>query len=372
MFYIWQYENWNNFTWNSDVLLEPLAKARFAQGQLLAKVQDFNFEMSLEAQGEILIEETIKTSEIEGEIFDRDSVRSSVLRRLGIPSAALPTKVDRNAESLIEVLLQAVGNYSQALNVEMINLWHGLMFANFSSVLYEVNPGSLRTNDPMRIVSGRIGQETVHFEAPPREILEDEYVKFVDWWNNSLGTLDGIIRAAIAHFWFVTLHPYCDGNGRLARILTDTALAQDEKSTIRYYSLSSQLMKNRESYYDVLEKTQKKKHDITLWLKFFCETYIEAIQDSEQIIEKVLLKSRFWTKFSQVEINDKQKKVINKLLDAGRGNFQGNINTRKYMGITKTSRATAYRDITDLVEKGILTQLSAKGRSTAYDINWDM
>ena len=369
--YIWQNKDWYNFKWDKEIVLELLARARFVQGGLLSRVGDLALTLGLEAQAEILVEETLKTSEIKGNIFSRDSVRSSVAEHLGIQYVGLVPKKDRNIDALVELLIDATLNYSTPLTRKRLDSWHAALFPTGYSGMHEINAGNIRNRD-VSVVSGYVGREIVHFKAPPANVLDSELKYFLDWWKNNVNDLDGIILAAIVHLWFVTLHPYDDGNGRLARALTDMALAQDEKLNVRYYSMSSQIMRQREEYYNVLEYTQKHGSDITKWLTWFLQCFISAVENAENIISNILFKSRFWNIFAQTQMNAKQRKVINRLLDAGKGNFKGNLNTRKYMGMTKTSRATAYRDITDLVKKNVLVKLSGKGRSVCYDLNWEL
>jgi Fic family protein len=253
--------------------------------------------------------------------------------------------------------------------VERLYSWHAALFPTGYSGLYKIRVGKWR-NEPMQVVSGPVERHKVHFEAPPSESLDKEIKKFLVWFKESRDNTEGFLRSAIAHFWFVVIHPFDDGNGRIARALTDMALAQDEKLGIRFYSLSSQIMEERKSYYDVLEKVSKGDSNITPWLSWYLGCLIRAMEKSKIIIGKVLAKSEFWQKHSQAALNERQRKVINMLLDTGEGNFQGGLTTRKYCSVAKVSRATAYREITELVEKKILRLLPGRGRSVAYDIVW--
>lgn len=367
--YIWQNRNWTDFTWDSGRLLPLLGKARQIQGKILAKVKTLGFNLTSEAQAEILTEEAVKTSAIEGEILNRDSVRSSVARHLGLNEAGLP-RAERHIDGLVEILLDATRDYDRPLTAKRLKSWQAALFPTGYSGLHKVRAGQWRSGD-VQVVSGPVGRERVHFQAPPQERLEDEIRDFLVWWEKSLKTQEGFLRAGIAHFWFVTIHPFEDGNGRLTRALTDMALAQDEKLRIRFYSFSSQIMEERNAYYDVLEKCSKDGRDITEWLEWFLGCLIRAMEKSGTTIAAVLAKAEFWQTHSQTIMNERQRKVVNRLLDAGEGQFQGGLTTRKYVSLTKASRATAFREISDLVDKKVLIQRpQGKGRSVSYDLNW--
>lgn len=367
--YIWENKNWTDFLWSSDELLPHLGQARQTQGKILIRVKALGMSLTNQAQAEILTEEAMQTSAIEGEILKRDSVRSSVARHLGLSQAGLPP-ADRHIDGLVEILLDATRNYEKPLTVKRLQSWHAALFPTGYSGLHKIRVGKWRTQ-PMQVVSGSVGKEKVHYQAPPAEKLDKEMKGFLDWWEKSNGTMEGFLRAAIAHFWFVTIHPFDDGNGRIARALTDMALAQDEKLDMRFYSLSSQIMEERNDYYDVLEKCSKGKSDVTEWLSWFLGCANRAMQKSERIIGNVLAKADFWQHHSQTTLNDRQRKVVNRLLDAGEGQFEGGLTTRKYVSLTKTSRATAFREIADLLEKEVLIQdPKSKGRSVRYDLNW--
>lgn len=370
MKYIWQLREWPTLKWKADELLRLLGKARLEQGKLLSKVSGLGFKLKDEAQADVLAEEVVKTSAIEGEKLNPEQVRSSVARHLGLPTAGLPS-ASRSIDGLVEVLLDATQNHSKHLTANRVKRWQAALFPTGQSGLKKIRTGKWRgTEDEMRVVSGPIGREKIHYEAPPGEKLDKEMKLFFDWWESSLKREDGLLRSGLAHFYFVTIHPFEDGNGRIARALADMALAQDEKLPIRYYSLSSQIMEERKDYYNILEKTQKTGPDITGWLKWYLECYIRAVQKSETLTAKVMAKTDFWQKHRETEINQRQRKVLNRLLDAGHGGFQGGLTTRKYLSMTKTSRATAFREISDLLEKGFLKQSKAKGRSVSYDLNW--
>ncbi len=367
MKYIWEQKNWPHFKWQSDRLLNSLSRARFAQGNLLSKTHSMGVTLNRESRAEILIEETVKTAAIEGISLNTESVRSSVAGKLGLPTAGLK-KPDKNADGLIDILLDATVHHRKALTAKRLKSWQAALFPTGYSGLKKIRVGKWRGNTAMRVVSGPIGREKVHFKAPPGNQIVYEIKNFINWWMKQSKDTDGLLRAGIAHFYFVTIHPFEDGNGRIARALTDMALAQDENLPQRYYSLSGRIMSDRKAYYEILEQSQKSSLDITSWLLWFLKCYLRAVEDSEITIAKVLQKSVFWQKHAQTGLNKHQQKVINRLLDAGRGGFEGGLTTRKYVSMTRTSRATAYRDISDLVTKKILTRRNAGGRSISYDL----
>lgn len=370
MRYIWQHSVWPKLSWQSDRLLPAISQARFAQGKLLTKITSLGFKQSQEAHSDILTEEAIKTSAIEGEKLDRESVRSSVARRLGLPVAGL-APVDRAVDGLVEVLLEGTQKYDKPLTAARLKRWQAGLFPTGWSGLSKIRVGKWRpTEMPMRVVSGPQGRGKIHYEALPGDKVEKEIRQFLAWWTSSLGQVDGLLRSGLAHFYFVTIHPFEDGNGRIARALTDMALAQDEKLSTRYYSLSSQIMEERKDYYDVLEACQKGSGDVTSWLKWYLECYTRAVGRAEKMVGNVLSKARFWQDYSQVGMNERQRKVVNRLLDAGKEGFQGGLATRKYVSMAKVSRATAFREISALVENGILIQNPAKGRSVSYNLKW--
>lgn len=339
------------------------------QGAILGQMKGLGFGLSEEARAEILVSEAVKTSAVEGTMLNLESVRSSVARHLGLPSARLSAS-DRYVDGIIEVLLDATNKYDLPLTVERLCGWQAALFPTGFSGLHRINVGKWRGKEPMRVVSGPVGREKIHFEAPPYEKIEREIKQFLKWWSKSNGQMDGLIRAGVAHLYFVTIHPFEDGNGRIARALTDMAIAQDEKLEKRFYSLSTQIMTERNKYYDVLESTQKGGVDITDWLVWFLQCTERAINNTEKIVSKVMAKASFWKKYAGYEINNRQRKVINLLLDAGPGGFVGGLTTRKYVAVAKTSRVTAYREITDLLIRGIIKQNKGKGRNVSYDLSW--
>jgi len=367
MRYIWQDKDWPRLSWESDKLINSLGKARRIQGEILSKIVSLGLELSKESRYEILVEEAVKTAAIEGQKLDREAVRSSVAKRLGLLTAGLKAE-DRNADGLVEVMLDAADKYKKPLTSARLKSWQAALFPTGYSGLTKIRVGKWRGKTPMRVVSGPIGREKVHYEAPSSERVPVEIKRFIEWWEKGSNKIDGLLRAGIAHFSFVTIHPFEDGNGRIARVLTDMALAQDEGLSKRYYSLSGRIMADRKAYYDILEKCQKGNLDITEWLLWFLECYYRAIKDSEAVISKVLQKAAFWQKHAQTILNKKQQKVINRLLESGPGGFEGGLTTRKYAAIAKVSRVTAYRDITYLLENGILEKHKPRGRSVSYEI----
>ena len=368
MKYIWERENWFDFKYDNAALLKPLSGLRVLQGKLLGRIASLDIKLETEAQGAILVEETVRTAEIEGQKLNREAVRSSVAVKLGLPHG-IGTH-DRNIDGLVDVLLDAVRFHDKPLTMERLNGWHAALFPAGYSGLRKIRAGKPRGDEPMQIVSGPIGKEKVHFEALPKDRLDEEMRLFLKWWNSSQGSTDGILRAAIAHLRFLTIHPYEDGNGRLARALTDMALAQDEKLKVRFYSVSSEIMHSRDEYYKILENVQRCRLDVTEWFLWFIKCVTASIEDSRDIIAGVFIKVNFWNQHAQDELNERQKRVINRMLEAGPGNFTGGLTTRKYVSIAKTSRATAFREISGLLDKNILCQLSGKGRSVRYDLVW--
>jgi len=363
--YIWQLPSWPDLAWDSTSLLRPLGKTRHAQGKLLGKSSYFG----LTLQAEVLTEEAFTTAAIEGEKLDRDSVRSAVARRLGLPTAGLPAS-ERHVDGLVEMLLDATRNYETALTAERLKGWQAALFPGGYSGISKIVIGDWRQgNDPMQVVSGPIGKENVHFEAPPSSCMDAEVDRFLAWFRSSRDELDGLVRAAVAHLHFVTIHPFQDGNGRIARAIADMAIAQDENTGCRLYSLSAQIRTERDDYYTILENMQKGDGDITEWIIWFFESLERAIQYSDMEIAKTLTLARLWQQIESLGLNDRQRKVINRLLEAGPGGFEGGLTNQKYRGMTKTTRETAKRDIADLVAKGILAKdPNAGGRSTSYDL----
>jgi len=368
MRYIWERKNWFDFKYDEAAFLKPLSNLRVLQGKLLGRVTSLNIKLETEAQAAVLVEETIRTAEIEGQKLNRDAVRSSVAVRLGLPKGV--GAYDRNVDGLVDVLLDAVRFHDKALTLKRLNGWQAALFPAGFAGLRKIKTGKLRGSEPMQIVSGPIGKEKVHFEALPKERLAEEMRIFLKWWRLSEGNMDGVLRAAAAHLRFVTIHPYEDGNGRLARALTDMALAQDEKLGVRFYSVSSEMMRSRNEYYKILEDVQCRRADAAEWFLWFIKCVSASIEHSQGIIVNIFARHNFWNQHSQIQLNEHQKRVLNRVLEAGQGNFMGGLTTRKYVSIAKVSRATAFREIADMLSKKILHQLPGKGRNVHYDLVW--
>ena len=363
--WIWQQPDWPQLTWQAEVIGNALAPARLAQGKTLGAARLLDRDLTLEAAMAILVEDGVTTSAIEGERLDIDAVRSSVARQLGLPMAGLPAP-PQAVEGLVEVLWDATQHFDTSLTRARLCAWQAALFPSGQSGLQPIRTGTLRGEAPMHVVSGPIGHERIHFTAPPRVGLDAELARFLAWFNAPPSGLDGLIRAGLAHLWFVTLHPFDDGNGRLARAVTDLAIAQDERQALRLFSLSAQILREREAYYAILERTQRGALDVTGWLQWFLQQVTAAADAAEHTIARTLAKARFWLRHQTTDLNPRQRKVLNRLLDAGADGFEGGMNTRKYGSLTRTSRTTAYRELTDLVAKGCLQPTGAGGRSASY------
>jgi Fic family protein len=362
--YLYNNQNWPIFEWNSEKLLPLLSYVRNRQGKLIGKMGALGFELQNEANLEILTLDIIKSTEIEGETLDREQVRSSIARRLGLDISGLVYS-ERNVDGIVDLMLDATKNYDKELNKSRLFSWHSALFPTGQSGIYKIVTGNWRDDStgPMQVVSGAMGKEKVHYQAPPAEALENEMRIFFDWFNFEQNT-DFVLKAAIAHLWFVTLHPFEDGNGRISRALSDMLLARSDEQSNRFYSMSTQIRKERNSYYNILEKSQKSSLDITAWLEWFLNCLLHAIENSEELLEKIIYKHSFWLTNSKATINDRQRKILNMLMD----DFEGKLNTTKWAKIGKCSQDTALRDIQDLIEKGIMVKREQGGRSTNYEL----
>lgn len=362
--YIHLLKEWPAFQWADDKVIQPLSSVRHKQGRLLGKLEGLGFQLREEATLETLTLDVIKSSEIEGEKLPADQVRSSIARRLGIEVAGVVT-VDRNVEGVVDMMLDATQKYDQALTDDRLFGWHAALFPTGRSSIHKIKVGSWRdeASGPMQVVSGAMGKERVHFEAPEASRLQSAMQKFLDWFNNS-APIDPVLKAAIAHLWFVTIHPFEDGNGRIVRAIADMQLARADGSRQRFYSMSAQIQKERNAYYDVLEKTQKGTLDITKWLLWFIECLDRAISVSEENLSGVIHKAKFWEKYNAAVLNERQRKMLNKLMDG----FEGKLTSSKWAKIAKCSPDTALRDIQDLIDKEILEKEEGGGRSTSYRI----
>ena len=367
--YLWEAQNWPDFNWKSELIIQRLASARKRQGRFLQEMESLGFEDGLRACAIAVEEDVIQTAAIEGEKLDREGVRSSVALRLGLPAAGL-RPADKDVDGLVDVLLDATHNHAQPLTKERLCGWHSALFTSGRSSFLDIITGAWR-NTPMQVISGPYGRRRVHFVAPPPERIESEMDVFFSWWDDSRKKADGIIRAALAHLYFVTIHPFDDGNGRLARTITDMALAQDEGLRRRYYSLSARIMQERNAYYDSLEKTQCGDGDCTEWLLWFIKCFDHALETAEAALRAILLKAAFWKRHAETNVNERQRKALNRLLDVGKDGFEGGLSTRKYAGMTRVSRATAWRKIEDMLQKNMIVPLPGGGRSQTYEIKWE-
>jgi len=360
--YIHQLKNWPRFNWEQEGLAQPLAGVRYRQGRMIGHMEALGFELRQEAVLRTLSEDVLKSTEIEGEKLDAAQVRSSIARRLGIDIGALKP-ADRAVDGVVEMMLDATRHYDRPLTAERLFGWHASLFPTGRSGLAKIKTGAWRDdrNGPMQVVSGPIGKEHVHFTAPPADRLNREMRKFLNWFNTP-AAVDPVLKAAQAHLWFVTIHPFDDGNGRLARAIADMSLARSENSPQRFYSMSAQIRQERAAYYGILERTQKGDLNITRWMDWFLGCLGRAIDGAQTTLAAVLSKARFWESIAGVAINERQRMVLNRLLNG----FEGKLTTSKYAKLAKCSPDTALRDIMALVEHGILIRGNERGRSTGY------
>jgi Fic family protein len=361
--YIHERKDWPDFRWDREGLAGRLAAVRHRQGRLIGRMEGLGFPLRADAVLETLTEETVKSSDIEGEALPRDQVRSSLARRLGIDAAAV-APADRRVEGVVEMMLDATQRYNAPLTAERLYAWHAALFPTGRSGFRRIRVGAWRDDrsGPMRVVSGPEGRERVHFEAPGAKRLKREMRAFLDWFEDHAAADDPVLRAALAHLWFVTIHPFDDGNGRIARAIADMALARSEASPQRFYSMSAQIRAERNSYYDILQATQRGGLDVTPWLDWFLGCLERAFDGAETILAAVLCKARFWDAHRDAPFNPRQRAVLDRLLDG----LEGTLTTSKWARLAKTSQDTALRDIDDLVRRGILTKSPAGGRSTSY------
>ncbi|MCM5570439.1 Fic family protein [Burkholderiaceae bacterium FT117] len=363
--YIWQARDWPNWRYDLAALADPMAEVSRAQGLLMGRLTDAGMPLRDQASLAALTEDAVKTSEIEGERLDVESVRSSIARRLGLDIGAL-APVDRHVEGIVDMVLDATANCHAPVSRKRLFGWHAALFPTGYSGLDEIRVGRWRDDarGPMQVVSGPVGRQHVHFEAPPADHLEAETRQFLDWINAPPGE-PALLRAGIGHLWFVTLHPFDDGNGRIARAIGDLLLARADGSPQRFYSLSAQIQRERKAYYDILERTQKGTLDVTEWLAWFLETLHRAIDQAQHDLDTVLARARFWQRWGAQPLNERQVKLLNRLLDG----FEGKLTTSKWAAITRCSPDTALRDISDLLARGLLRKSDAGGRSTSYELN---
>ena len=359
--YIYQYSSWPNFTWNEDDIQIIFGKVRHLQGKLLGTMNSLGFSVKEETMLSTLTLDVLKSSEIEGEKLNYEQVRSSIARRLGIDYAGMVYS-DRNVEGVVEMMLDATQNYNKILDEERLFSWHASLFPTGRSGMQKIDTGHYR-NGEMQVVSGPMGKEQIHFQAPSAEIVKGEMNIFLEWLNN-YNNVDPVIKSAIAHFWFIIIHPFDDGNGRIARAISDMLLAKSDESTLRFFSLSSQILVERKLYYKILQKVQHSDGDITEWLDWYLNCLYHALETTEETTIKVLYKSEFWDKHKETVLNSRQRLMLNKLLDG----FDGKLKSSKWAKIAKCSPDSALRDIKNLIEKGILKQEESGGRSTNYEL----
>lgn len=361
--YIYQYKDWPRFTWDEAKLLPQLIEIRHRQGRLLGRMEALGFQLREEAVLQTMTLEIIKTSEIEGEKLDTEQVRSSVARKLGMDVAGL-ILADRNVEGIVDMIMDATQRYKEELNDERLFGWHSALFPIGRSGMYKIVVGNWRDNkpdSPMQVVSGTFGKEKVHFQAPDGDKVANEMEAFFTWFNSEF-TLDPVLKSAITHLWFVTIHPFDNGNGRIARTIADMQLARADGTSQRFYSMSAQISQERNAYYKILEKTQKGRLDITEWIEWFLGCLDRSIIASDQILARVMHKARFWEYLATKNLNDRQRLMIKKMLDG----FDGKMQSSKWAKITKASQDTAARDIQNLIEQGVLEKEEGGGRSTSY------
>jgi Fic family protein len=362
--YIHERPGWPGFRWDHRRIAARLVDVRHRQGRLIGHMEGLGFQLRAEAVLNTLTEDVLKSSEIEGETLDREQVRSSIARRLGVDIGGL-TPADRHVEGVVEMMLDATQGYARPLTARRLYAWHASLFPAGHRGMSKIRVGAWRDDakGPMQVVSGPIGKERVHYEAPAAERLRDEMKKFLNWFEKNNST-DLVLKSGVAHLWFVTIHPFDDGNGRIARALADMVLARQEQSPQRFYSMSAQIRQERKAYYEILEATQKGDLDITAWLEWFLDCLGRAFERAETILATVLNKARFWDRFAKVELNERQRDMVNRLLNG----FEGKMTSSKWAKLAKCSQDTASRDIEDLIRKKVLVKNAAGGRSTSYSL----
>ncbi|MCD6013879.1 MAG: Fic family protein [Flavipsychrobacter sp.] len=363
--YIHQLKNWPSFDWDNEKLAQLLAEVRHKQGKLIGRMEAIGFKFREEAALQTLTLEIVKSNEIEGQFLNQEQVRSSIARRLGLDVAGLVPS-DRNVEGVVELMLDATQHFDKTLSDERLFGWHAALFPTGRSGMHKIVVGNWRGIEvgPLQVVSGPIGREKVHYEAPEATLLENEMKQFLDWFNHEMN-IDPVLKAAVAHLWFVTIHPFNDGNGRIARAIADMQLARADKSSQRFYSMSAQIEREKKDYYDMLENTQKGTLDITDWIGWFLNCLDRAVVSADLTLAAILKKAAFWERISNVPMNPRQHFMTNKLLD----DFFGKLTSSKWAKMTKCSPDTALRDIQDLIEKGLMIKEEGGGRSSSYRLN---
>jgi len=360
--YIWQYPEWPSFTWNDSRLIALLSEVRNLEGKIQGMMGGLGFDVQSMTALNVMTEDVLRSNEIEGVILNSDKVRSSIARHLGIDTAGLP-QPDHYTEGVVQIMMDAVTNCNKPLTPERLFNWHAALFPTGRSGMYPITVGAYRTGgEPMQIVSGAMGKEKVHYEAPPSDVVPDMMTDFLTWINSDNTVIDPVLKAAVAHLWFVAIHPFDDGNGRLTRTITDMQLAKADGFPLRFYSMSAEILREKKAYYEILEHTTSNSTDITEWLEWFLNTMKSSILRAKETVKRVVCKSSFWQRHREIPMNERQVRVVNMLWDG----FTGKLTSSKWAKITKTSQATALRDITDLIEKGILTAAADGGRSSNY------
>ncbi len=367
--WIWNSPNWPTLSYDTRRLEEPLRRARMECGRLFGRAEAISTDDRLRVERDVWSGEAVATAAIEGEVLGLASVRSSVARRLGI-DASLTASVPRQVEGLLDVMESAAADWDSDLSAERLCRWQAALFPAGGSALRAIETGRFRTHaDPMQIVSGPIGRVSVHYVAPPSAGIPAEMDRFLEWFNRARdGSIDGVLRAGLAHVWFESIHPFEDGNGRVGRAVVDMVLAQDARRATRLHGVSSELRRRQHDYYDALNAAQRGSGDVTNWLAWFTEVFTEACRARAALIDESLVRARFWQEHKHLALNERQRKVLNRMLEAGPGGFEGGLTQRKYVGMTGAASATAWRDINDLVGKGLLVKGAAAGRSTYYDL----
>jgi len=363
--YIYERPDWPKFRWDSVQLTPALSACRHQQGRLLGQMEALGFPLQQEAVLQTLTDDVVKSSDIEGETLDVQQVRSSVARRLGLDVAGV-VAADRHVEGVVEMMLDATGHYDQTLTADRLCAWHASLFPTGRSGMRKIRVGTWRDDStgPMQVVSGPIGRERVHYEGPAASRLEQEMKAFLEWFEGAGAEHDPVLRAGLAHLWFVTIHPFDDGNGRIARAMADLALARSERSAQRFYSMSSQIRQERAAYYDILERTQRGALDVTPWMEWFLACLSRAIDGAQTTLAAVLTKARFWQTLGTAPLNKRQRLMLNRLLEG----FEGHLTTSKWATIATCSSDTALRDILELLDRGILVRNPGRGRSTSYSL----
>lgn len=362
--YIHQQNEWPTFSWDNEQILLSLGTVRNMQGKIMGKMESLGFDLRKEAELDTLTQDVLKSTEIEGELLNPDQVRSSIARRLGLEISG-SVESDHNVDGMVDMMMDAMQHFDKPLTSDRLFNWHSALFPAGRSGMYKITVADWRNDStgPMQVVSGAMGKEKVHYQAPDSSLIESEMVRFIDWFNND-NNIDLVLKAAIAHLWFVTIHPFDDGNGRITRTLTDMLLARSDGNSQRFYSMSAQIRKERKQYYEILEFTQKGNLDITNWLLWFLNCLMNALLSTGSTLSMVLFKAEFWNKHSKIILNERQRLLLNKLMDG----LDGKLTSSKWAKIAKCSSDTALRDIQDLIDKDILRKEDAGGRSTNYEL----